>query len=1242
MGLPGEQSSMIGPYRILERIGLGGMGVVYRAEHDRSGEVVALKTVFMPQEGKMEGLRREIRSLARMHHPGIVRIRDEGLHNNVPWFAMEFLEGLSLRHVIRRLFAQPGETPEQAEPEYPTPLPQTGQSAVGGESWVKDGLPPAPLMSHEAGRTSADLERLLVVMARTRGQSPEESSSAPGPPPEYLAWVARIICRLCETLCFLHAEGVVHRDLKPDNIFLTRDGRTILMDFGLMTRFQGVINRESLAVEHGGVGTLLYMAPEQIRGDFTDARTDLYSLGCIVYELFCGQPPFFGSSIYDLINAKMQREPPPLAVTIPGFTAEISDLVIRLLAREPRERLGYADTVAATLSRFRAPSDPPLGVRPRTYLNRPRFVGRVQAMTLLEHYLGELQADHGRVVFVAGESGIGKTRLGMEAGRRAIEKSIQVLTGESLPGVGRPLEALRKPLLAIGELCRDRGASEVRRILGPRLKVLASYEPFLARLPGAEQQPDPVELPADEARSRLFSYLRETLAAMAVERPLLLILDDLHWADDLVRGFLQYLIQGNLVAGLPVLLLGLYRTDGTDERLEKVLRLPGSTRLTLEPLEDEAIATMVRDMLTLREPPRGFCGYLAAKSGGNPFFVAEFLQGAINEGLLWRDQAGRWRLVREEVAGDAVREFESLRLPASLDDLILSRLRGLPEIGCRVIEVAAVLGQEADTGVVQDMTNLGEQDLYDVVKELQKRHILMIGEGGEIRFFHSRVRDLAYGRIEPDRLVRLHRAVAEKIAGPTGESRPELAAELAYHWEIAQKPELARCCYLEAARRETRLYCYSRASRFYRTWFRLAPGPTPEGVRVRDEFGRELLQYAGKPDEALAEHSQALNEARGLGDRYGEMISRTSIGDVHWGQGHLDQAMNCYEEALAMSRELVERQQESRLLSNIAALMMEKGFNNEAESLYQESLDLARDLGNLAREGVILGNLATISKNQGNLATARELYLQAIGLSRRTADRRREGVLLGNLANLCLVEGHLEEAGTLYQQALDLTEEVGFRWSEALIMANLGILRVNQGDSAEGLRLFERSLTLARDIGNRRQEAVVLGNLIELCTDLGRIDQAREYGRQAEELARDMGDRRVGAVICRALASLSRRTGQDLALAEELACRSESLLADGCDDLNRLLTSCESAHIMLARGDDPLELLRTIVSRLDSLSVDARAETARSFLRLSRAVEVFKLGRHESLYRGELIADLPTPLRTWLIEVGLIRSDSSG
>ncbi len=299
-----------GPYQVVERIAEGGMGIIFRGLDDRGGPPVAIKTVRSRRAADAAAIRREIVTLSMLRHPGIVRLHAHGLCAGAPWMAMELLEGRTL-----------GE-----EMSWYWPETSTGD---GERRLASDELPTAP--ARGLGDRARDLARPLHPVAGGG----------------HLTEAFSIVAQLCLALDHLHRRGLVHRDVKPANVFLRTDGRTTLFDFGLACSAVG-----TSMTKHSDlcVGTMEYAAPEQICGALVDRRADIYSLGCLLYELVTGRPPFRGDSTSEIAERQMKREPVAPSHLIADVPSQLEDLVMSMLAKAPARRPDSAADIGGRLA----------------------------------------------------------------------------------------------------------------------------------------------------------------------------------------------------------------------------------------------------------------------------------------------------------------------------------------------------------------------------------------------------------------------------------------------------------------------------------------------------------------------------------------------------------------------------------------------------------------------------------------------------------------------------------------------------------------------------------------------------------------------------------------------------------------------------------------------------------------------------------------------------------------------------
>src|SRR5688500_105868 len=335
-----------------------------------------------------------------------------------------------------------------------------------------------------------------------------------------------------------------------------RDGAVKLGDFGLALS----LDRTELTDEDLRAGTAAYIAPEQALGSAVSPQSDLYSLGVMLYEMVAGRRPFSGDTALAVISQHVNSRPVAPSWHNPAIHHALDRLILELLAKSPADRPSSAAVVADALEAMLTGAPPaevkPAPVRRRTSPDRLAsgvFVGRTREMTQLREGLEAALAGRGGLLLVSGEPGSGKTRLTEELTTYARMRGTRVLVGKCFDGKGAP--AFWPWLQAIRRYSQDRAPNELHDAMGPGAADIAQLDSEIRqRLPVL---PTPPTLEPEQARFRLFDSITTFLRNAAQARPLLLILDDLQWADEPSLRLLQFLAQEMRDAHL--LVVGTYR-----------------------------------------------------------------------------------------------------------------------------------------------------------------------------------------------------------------------------------------------------------------------------------------------------------------------------------------------------------------------------------------------------------------------------------------------------------------------------------------------------------------------------------------------------------------------------------------------------------------------------------------------------------------------------------------------------------
>lgn len=1197
----------IGNYELVEVIGRGGMGVVYRARHVHDGSLVALKTIRTHGDRDLDGIRREIRTLARISHPGIVRIREHGLHQGTPWYAMELLEGITLNKFIHKrklkrnssqLTTSNGTTDSDTF-DLRSPFPTTPtRGKIRTEYKPEEGEQFLP--DHSENPAEKSREDIPYHQILTLGR-----------------WI-------CSPLSYLHGEGMVHRDLKPENIFISNDGLPVLVDFGLTAQFTDTISRDVLQLEQIGVGTASYISPEQIRGELVDARADLYAFGCILYELLTGHPPFVAAHIKQILYAHLNSQALPPSKFNIDVSEDLDQLVLALLAKNPRDRIGYADFIANELARISGETEKLFpGEKSKIYIYRPGFRGREQEFSRMKEFSTQILQGNGGIVFVSGESGIGKTRFILECGLDLAKHGVNIFTGECTENSGVALEVFRNTLMKLADYCREFGPGKTGQVFGKRGKLLAQYEPSLADLPGLEGFPEPRELPVQQATMRLYSYLFETFSTVAKEKPFVLLLDNLHWADELSRGFLSFLIDGSNLSNLPMFLICSYRSELLESKLGDLVNAPDIDRIELEGIDKETLEKVVGDILSIQTPPKALTTFLWKHSSGNPFFISEYIRLAIEQNLLWRNNQGQWQVatnMASEYISTHGEGFANLPVPQTMNEVIELRLTSLSEMQHTIVTACAIVNRDVNSELLRQITGLSEEEIWENTDALLSRKLLEKTQHDTFQLFHPQMADNVITSLAEEQKNKFCLAAVKAIEDRKKDSLGPFFSTLASLRKKLGDIEQARDYYLKAARRAFKQLAFLEATKCFRKYLDLVDIPTSESIEARNTLGEKIFIQRGQFEEAEEQLLLALEEANLINDSDNSMRSKISLGVLFWRKSDFEAARNIFIDALSEARKANKPLLEAEILRKLGDTDYFIGDNNAAETWYLKSIAIGErehDMDVLARGWA---NYAILF---GHDDTERSIECMEKSLSyiEQLKDEILGYILMGNMAIAYYDKRDYQKAEQQFQQSLELGQQYDDIRHVALCLGNLANTRSHFANTADVFRLYQQSITILRQIGDQHSEASYCMNAATHYVEEGLLEEADTVSSRAVELSRKGVSRKQ--ILCKQLLELIavrlRRT-EDYEKIEVLLDEATEANRDDPHQSNERTIAGYRGLVAIARGKDASGYIK----KMERLSEGFESKLIRM---LRKSQEYLEEGKAEQLYHGMPIDYLEKPLQ---------------
>jgi len=949
------------------------------------------------------------------------------------------------------------------------------------------------------------------------------------------AWV-----QVCRALEYIHSRGLIHHDIKPENVLVREteeEGPTVkLIDFGLVGR-----RRPGAAATVPG--TIHYIAPEIFKGLYIDRRSDLYSLGILLYQIATGTLPYDGTTQLDVIRGHFEGGAAPPRDLRSDIPEGLEYLILRLMAREPWERFPSANAVIEGLNDvFGTDHETETKATRESYILTGKFVGRENEFFFLEQALaravgstaqepedgrfreagpasgtkeeGEIRGDgHNRVVFVSGDPGIGKTRLVREFKTHVQLQGILFLEGECSPGRSTPLDPFLGPLR---ELVRTReGAALLDRFGSELVKVL----PEVAEQVDVEPA---VPLNPEQERLRLIHTLTRFLLEVSESRPFVVSLRNLQWADDITLELLEHLARNLEKADDPApqtgegTLSGLFRqlsprlmlcatvqpVEDAAVRFERTrsgLMEGGGAELLLRGLMPEEVSGLLRTMLGLDHDPAELAEVIHAKTEGNPFFIEEVMKSLVEEGILYRER-GRWSARAETL--------EQIEIPAGVSDVIRRRFERLSGGEKDVVRTVSVFNGPAPVSVLFRARGKDMGVLLDDLASLVEKDILQVEElrNGErgYTFTHRSAKEEVYGTMLLRSRRALHRRVGKAFEAEYGPDSVDFVEEMAIHFIRGRDQKRAYDYGIRAAQKARRMHANREALDFYQAAMEFVDAPAVD-PKIQEEMGG-LHEVLGEMESAVMKYRSVLEIG---GEDISPEVSariRRRLAETLRKKGDFDAALEesgRAEDALEGQLDTLEG---SKLLSTMGFIHLLKGAKDEAIRPLTKALRIARKLEDGAQEGAVYNHLGHVYYLRGAFERAVRCYERSVSLSEETGNLQGVGGALNSLGNAWLRQGKFSEATSFHERALEIRKKTGDIHQVADSLNNLGTIFLEKGDFTRAEDYELECLRIRERIGDDHGMGQCHLNLGIVYDGLERYREAIESFKKSLDLREKIGD----------------------------------------------------------------------------------------------------------------------------------------
>jgi hypothetical protein len=925
-----------------------------------------------------------------------------------------------------------------------------------------------------------------------------------------LTTIVEIGRQVARALSAAHAAGIVHRDVKPENVMVRADGYVKVLDFGLARVDDPEGDASTRGTLDTAIGTVLgtasYISPEAARAHVAGPPADVFALGIILYEMAAGRRPFVASTSAGVMAAILSEQPVPLARVNPAVPYVLDELVQRMLAKEPERRPSARDVddaLAELQGRDSAAGPPPAVAAAR------KTVGREYERAALRGAFGRAVEGSSLVVAVTGEPGIGKSsltedflaELAASADRPIIARG---RCSERLAGA----EAYLPMLEALEHLLR-RGSSlsidGVMKAVAPTWYMLVATR---SEHPSIEKLMSDAPAASQERMKRELGALFEDLSRA---RPLVIFLDDLHWADVSTIDMLNYL--AGRFAGMRVLVLVTFRPSEMALAQNKFASIAGDLR-SRGRLEEIALRFLaqadVERYLALEFPehrfPPEFAAFVHAKTEGNPLFMADLVRYLHDSGGI-QEEGGRWKLTRS--MADLPKD-----LPESVRSMIARKIEQVDDSDRRLLVAASAQGVEFDSATLAEALEMDAADVEDRLEVLERVHVFVTrGREEEFRdrtltlnyqFVHVLYQNVLFASLQPTRRASLSGRVARSLATHHGDRAGEIAPRLAVLFETARDFGTSARYFFLAAQQALGLFAFREALSLAERGLDALRG-LPDGPgRMQQELGLQMARgqalrlmkgWSAPEIEPVFARASAL--CRQLNDPPELFPVQWAITLFHAIRGDLREYRRRADELMGMA----ERSGNPVFLMGAHHL---SGVNREFMGEMAEAsrlLDRGRELHVPSEH---LTYTAIYGLDPGMISRAMSSRpMWVLGYPDRALARARETLALARsqrqpmtlvfavlvTQGIHLNRGEVGEAVALGEEVAMLCREYEMlqerEWSRSFQGAALAML----GRIDEGIDLLKDSLAVQLKIGSGLVRSAFLGLLGDLLRFAGRVDE---------------------------------------------------------------------------------------------------------------------------------------------------------
>ena len=949
------------------------------------------------------------------------------------------------------------------------------------------------------------------------------------------------IVQLCRVLEYIHSKGLIHYDIKPGNILIAKGieqrargnkklyaqnpmPQAKLMDFGLSGEHR---------IKGGTLikGTFPYIAPEVIKGLAVDHRADLYSLGVVLHELFTRKPFQIEErkSFVTLLKQKTDFVYKPSSKTITGIPRWLDRLIRKLFEFEPSVRFNRANEVIKEINKY-SHSQFALETEKTIegYLLSSRFVGRDKEMQLLTSLYERAQHGEGKIVLLTGDAGIGKSRLLKEFKVFTQLQRSHSFIGQTHRGTIGPLTPFYDICSGVLNYIGDR--SGLYRSPKLRLALAVLFKIFPDLINGHKRKslpqlatlgPQQEKLRNFEAVSQLLGYAASLLGGVVV------LIEDLHWADDLSIQCLEYI--GRNIGGKNILICTTCRADDIKNNVLLKNMVNNLTRedyfkcIALKPFTFKSLYAFLDSTVTSTSNSSELVRYLLKRTGGNPFFVEEIMRTMLRK--------------RNVSIGEHIEttDLKSIALPETIEDVVLERMEDLDSSSQKVVNFAAVLLKDFSYKLMKQLTGSIDTELSRVLWDLTSRQVI-VEENNKYHLYHATLHDALYKRLPYQKKMELNYQIGKALEHFHKRNTKWIVEDLAHYFINAQDVKKGVFYGLQAAKKSSMQYANEQALHFYNGVLNLLGRKRP---KVHFDVLQQLAKIEvliGCYDDAIRHYRKALRLSVGTIERRVKIY--LGISDVYARRGEYPRAIRSYMRAFNILKKMkpsrIKKLLKIYLIVKIRSMRIQIGHYKKAQGFDLNSLHIpalrSKQKEILQLQAGIYLDMGTIESvradyGEGDYKKSITYYKKAHRYYKTMNDQYGVTTVLNDIAVNYQYEFDTKNAINYFKRAVKLSEKIGDQYGVSISLLNVGNILRKKGSHTQAFECFQKAHGIAKRIGN---PSIVGASCLELGKYfLGLCDyaKAREYSEQALKIFQTIGWEEVEAETMSFLGSVFQAQG---------------------------------------------------------------------------------------------------------------------